>query len=671
MDLDKLKEALEGQFEGLEVSYLGSGGFAATFRIRDGELDRAVKVLDPEKADQVREEREEIALKEVSSPNVVAYRGTSEVICDGVAHRFLEMDFVEGEQLQATLESQWPLTNVMKVARGLIDGAAAIWAAGLAHRDLSPKNILLRPDGTPVIVDLGIARHLDLETVTTLPTPGTPGWMAPEQVGDDPKHGDWRSDQFVIGLVIYRLCTGVNPFRANSRYERWKAPAEQTLRPPKAINPELPAPLNELIVQMTARQPFERFLQVDGLKLTVERAAEAVEAGEEVPVERSVKFGLAQGVRKNFADADFYTQLKADLTVLDARCMNEDKTRELVKKARDAESAVVIDPVSYFDRSPTDARHSGYRELSYGDGERLVGFSDDAARRAYVDAIVEYQRRFDVSAMVAPYFFAAADEMPWLEESLEMASFAADSLKESGVDAEIWTAGAVSASVLRGSKLDAFLNLLTAAPPSTFYLLVAATQPVNAPLSDLELLEGMRKVIDTCNRAGTKLIFGRRHGEGLLLSALGASGFTVGHSGTHQNMHPPPEKAEDESGGQGHDWCYVPRLLNSLSLPRRAAVHGAATDLFELNDPFGEATFAGNPARSELGQDTAARRELARHNFVALRQQAAELADTPPAQRVPLMRQWVEDAQAAYSRLGGPWEAAEGPAFLETWLKLL
>ena len=671
MNLDKLKEALEDQFEGFEVTYLSSGGFAATFRVRDDEFDHAVKVLDPEKADQVREEREEAALKEVNSPNVVTYRGTGEVICEGVAHRFLEMDFVEGEQLQATLDSQWVLTDVVKVARGLIDGAAAIWMAGLAHRDLNPKNILLRPDGTPVIVDLGIARHLDLETVTTLPTPGTPGWMAPEQVGDDPQHGDWRSDQFVIGLVIYRLATGINPFRANSRYERWKAPAEQTLRPPRAINPELPTPLNELIVQMTARQPFERFLRADALKLAVQRSVEAVEAGEEVSIERPVEFGLAQGFRKNFADDNFYSQLKANLIVLDARCMNEDKTRELVKKARNADSAVVIDPVNYFDRSPADARHSGYRELPYGDGERLVGFSDDAVRRSYVDAIVEYQRRFDVSAVVAPYFFAAADETQWLEESLGMAAFAADSLREDGEDAEVWAAGAVSASLLRSSKLDTFLNLLTATPPSVFYLLVATAQPVNAPLSDLELLEGMRKVIDTCNRAGIKVIFGRRYSEGLLLSALGASGFTVGHSGTHQNMHPPPEQAEDEGGGQGHDWCYVPRLLNSLSLPRRAALHGAATDLFELDNPFGQAVFADNPARSELGQDTTAHRELARHNFVALRQQAAELRSTSPAQRVSLMRQWVEDAQAAYSRLGGPWETAEGPTFLEAWLKLL
>ena len=104
---------------------------------------------------------------------------------------WLVMDFVAGRSLSQVMSegNRFAIRRSPQYFQGACEGAAAIWAAGTAHRDLSPNNLLITEDGDVVIVDLGLARHVDDETITTLPTPGTPGWMSPEQAdaGSQPR----------------------------------------------------------------------------------------------------------------------------------------------------------------------------------------------------------------------------------------------------------------------------------------------------------------------------------------------------------------------------------------------------------------------------------------------------------------------------------------------------
>ena len=78
-------------------------------------------------------------------------------------------------------------------------------------------------------------------------------------------HGDWRSDQFVIGALAYRLLTNVQPFYALSLVDRWRAPAVQTPQPIRAIDPEIPSAAADVVERMLHKQPHRRYLRVDEL----------------------------------------------------------------------------------------------------------------------------------------------------------------------------------------------------------------------------------------------------------------------------------------------------------------------------------------------------------------------------------------------------------------------
>ena len=222
-----------------EISHLGTGGFACTFKVRDAQGLVALKIIDPGLSERARVDRELNALQRVTSDGVVRFleHGTHEF--EGVSYCWIRMEFVEGRSLGAELAGGvvFSALEALQFISRLTGAAAAIWAEGTAHRDLSPNNIILRANGQPVVVDLGLARHVDDESYTALPTPGTPGWMSPEQVGSSPVHGDWRSDQFVIGALAYRLLTNVQPFYAPSIVDRWRAPAIQTPQPIRAVAP--------------------------------------------------------------------------------------------------------------------------------------------------------------------------------------------------------------------------------------------------------------------------------------------------------------------------------------------------------------------------------------------------------------------------------------------------
>jgi serine/threonine protein kinase len=158
-----LTAAIQTGFPNANISCIGCGGFACTFRVMEGADDLAIKVIDPQQVgNPVREEREVVALQTVSHPCVVPYRGTGTIDYMGQTYRYLKMDFVEGQTLKSLFAADhfFSADELATLAEDIVSGAIAIWGAGLAHRDLSPNNVLVKADGHAVIVDLGLARQV-------------------------------------------------------------------------------------------------------------------------------------------------------------------------------------------------------------------------------------------------------------------------------------------------------------------------------------------------------------------------------------------------------------------------------------------------------------------------------------------------------------------------------
>jgi serine/threonine-protein kinase len=131
------------------------------------------------------------------------------------------------------------------------------------HRDLKPDNIIIRPDQTPVIIDLGIIREQGAAGVTgTLWNigPCTPGYASPEQLRNEKRSIDFRSDLFSLGVIAYELLSGANPFK-HSDTDPVDVVIHRTLN--EAVNPlerlgRASPPLSALIEAMTAKEAYRR-----------------------------------------------------------------------------------------------------------------------------------------------------------------------------------------------------------------------------------------------------------------------------------------------------------------------------------------------------------------------------------------------------------------------------
>lgn len=124
-------------------------------------------------------------------------------------------EYIEGKVLRDTMNQFKTTKDIFTLISLIIKGLAVIWEKNIVHRDLKPENIIIRPDGKPCIIDLGIARFLDLESLTKTISPMgpcTPIYAAPEQLINNKNLIDPRTDFFSLGIIVLELYLGVHPF---------------------------------------------------------------------------------------------------------------------------------------------------------------------------------------------------------------------------------------------------------------------------------------------------------------------------------------------------------------------------------------------------------------------------------------------------------------------------
>jgi hypothetical protein len=173
----------------------------------------------------------------------------------------------------------------VQVARGL----DAAHRHGIIHRDLKPENILVGDNGIVRILDFGIARSMtpqaDRPRLTEAGAAvGTPGYMSPEQL--EGGAGDFRSDLFAFGTVLYELVTGKNPFQGATSSST--AARVLTLQPAplSSLNPLSPPELDAIIETCLKKHPEERYTCAADLVRALESLAQSLASGVASPLPR-------------------------------------------------------------------------------------------------------------------------------------------------------------------------------------------------------------------------------------------------------------------------------------------------------------------------------------------------------------------------------------------------
>ena len=236
---------------------IGTGGMARVHCGTDTVLGRTVAIkvfrLDADPVQLGRIENESRALAAVQHPGLVSVYDAGTWTTDGTDVPFLVMEFVDGPTLaEACAAGALAVSQVVQIGAGLAEALAHVHERGIVHRDVKPANILLSGGHTPKLTDFGIARLVDSASHTQTGTLiGTAAYLSPEQVQG--REVGPATDIFALGLVLLEAATGRREYQGNT-VETALARLERLPVVPDA----LPAPLQRLLVRMTAANPEER-----------------------------------------------------------------------------------------------------------------------------------------------------------------------------------------------------------------------------------------------------------------------------------------------------------------------------------------------------------------------------------------------------------------------------
>lgn len=162
----------------------------------------------------------------------------------------------------------------------LLEGASLLWEheRRLVHRDLKPDNILIRPSGKPVIIDLGILRETGAKgvTLTHFWGPMTPNYASPEQAKYDKSAISFKTDLFALATISYELLTGKNPYvNGGQGYPHEVLHNILTLTPPTLESVGAASPsFSKVIARMMEKEPFKRYRTISLLRAELLQALE-------------------------------------------------------------------------------------------------------------------------------------------------------------------------------------------------------------------------------------------------------------------------------------------------------------------------------------------------------------------------------------------------------------
>jgi serine/threonine-protein kinase len=271
------------------LAKLGAGGMGEVYRARDSILGRdiALKIL-PERirADAerlARFEQEARAASALNHPNVITIYDVGQT--EGVP--FIAMELVEGQTLRSLLGRRLLVTKrALALAVQAADGLAKAHAAGIVHRDLKPENLMVTPDGVLKILDFGLAKLHEVDSVVSPESPtreftnpgvvlGTASYMSPEQARGHAV--DFRSDQFACGAILYEMATGRRAFQKETPAQTMTAIMESEPEPIQNLNPAVPPPFRWIVERCLKKNPDERYAATLDLARELQNVYERLE----------------------------------------------------------------------------------------------------------------------------------------------------------------------------------------------------------------------------------------------------------------------------------------------------------------------------------------------------------------------------------------------------------
>jgi serine/threonine-protein kinase len=276
LDIQTLKpgDIIEGRYKFVER--IGKGAFGTVLLMEDTVVDERLilKFLNPNVSED----------EEIMKRFVHELRYSRKITHHNVI-RIYDFLFIQGNYAismeyfpshtlgsEVVGEKPMPLARALGFGIDICTGMEVAHAVGIVHRDLKPANVLINNEGLLKIVDFGVAaaqREGDTQLTKTGYVIGSPKYMAPEQILG--KKVDQRADVYALGVILYEIMTGVPPYARGDHMSVMYQHVQGKARPPRDLNPALPAGLPEVIMQAMAVDKDKRFQTMQELRAALEK----------------------------------------------------------------------------------------------------------------------------------------------------------------------------------------------------------------------------------------------------------------------------------------------------------------------------------------------------------------------------------------------------------------
>lgn len=270
---------------------LGAGGMGAVYEAEDLKLGRRVALkfvrseLLRDRRARERFEWEARAASAINHPHICTVHDIGEY----EGQPFIVMELVEGTLLsRLSVGKPLPIEKVLDIGIQICEALGAAHARNIIHRDLKPGNVVISERGEVKLLDFGLAKSTaagttdsGAETLASFTTtgfmPGTPAYMAPEQILGQPL--DARTDLFALGVLLYEIATGHAPFEGATPAAITDAVLHSSPAPPLALNPRLPPDFANILHRALECDPALRYQSAADLKADLQRLRKQLESG--------------------------------------------------------------------------------------------------------------------------------------------------------------------------------------------------------------------------------------------------------------------------------------------------------------------------------------------------------------------------------------------------------